>query len=296
MLKKPTCSCLSKQTIMTKGYLYIAVGEMFRHEAQRSSRSLRRFTTAPICLITDDNSFRSSDFDQIIYVSEIGRSFEVKISGIQLSPFDRTVFLDSDVFVCEPIDQIFEMLDYFEMVTSISQFGLSLSFWNQYDPKYELRLKDVFPEYSTGVIGWRKCESVDRFLAKWLELHRELNIIADMPTFREAFMASPVAMGTLPHEYNFTGIKSMAVATGKVRVIHERLGERWDDLRTHMADFDFMDKFARRINRIEIKRLIIPYVGVIPYYFSPFYIKQKLKRMFGIKMKRKRESYIEKEA
>ncbi len=77
-----------------------------------------------------------------------------------------------------------------------------------------------------------------------------------------------------------------------VRVIHDRLGEKWNNLRPHMADFDYMDKLARRINKDTGKRLIIPYIGVIPFTWSPFNIKRKIKSLIGIKAKKKRESFF----
>jgi hypothetical protein len=277
---------------MTCGYLYIAIGEMFRYEAQRSSKSLKRFTQFPVCLITDDPSFQSKEFDQIIYVENIGNSFEVKISGMQLSPFNKTIFLDTDTFVCSSIDGVFDFLDYFDLATTLEPKGHSINFWRNYQPHYSIKLKGVLHEFNTGVVGFNKSPAVVSFFSTWLQVHRKLNMYADMPTFREAYLQSNVKIGILPHEYNFTGLKSLAIAHGKVRVIHDRLGEKFNDLRPHMADFDYMDRLAKRINRIEVKRLIIPYIGVIPYNFSPYYIKRKIKRMLGIRAKRKRESFV----
>jgi hypothetical protein len=277
---------------MTCGYLYIAIGEMFRYEAERSSKSLKRFTQFPTCLVTDDPNFQSKEFDQIIHVENIGRSFEVKITGMQLSPFDKTVYLDTDTFVCNPIDEVFEFLDYFDLATTLEPKGHSVNFWKNYQPDYPIKLKGVLHEFNTGVVGFNKSPAVVEFFSTWLRIHRELNMYADMPTFREAYLQARVKVGILPHEYNFTGLKSLAIAYGKVRVIHDRLGEKFNDLRPHMADFEFMDRLAKRINKTEIKRLVVPYLGVIPYNFSPYYIKQKIKRMLGIKTKKKRESFV----
>jgi hypothetical protein len=275
---------------MNYGYLYIAIGDLFLKEAELSARSLRRFTKYPVCLVTDNPVFHSMHFSQIIRVENIGRSFEVKIAGMQLSPYDKTVFLDCDTFVCNPIDEIFDLLDKFDMAMTVYQGGISKSFWDKYKPDYKLSLVNSLYEYHTGVIGFKKNKTVTDFIDKWLSIHRDLNIYADMPTFREAFLKYPLMVATLPYEYNVQGIKSMTVLHGPVRVIHERLGERWNNLRSHYASFSRMDKFAKRINKKECKRLLIPYVGIIPYYFSPFYIKQKIKKMFGVKVKRKRES------
>src|SRR5688572_8197644 len=113
---------------ITCGYLYVAIGEMFRQEAECSARSLRRFTKYPTCLVTDHPTYNSTAFDQIIRVQNIGRSFEVKITGMQLSPFDKTVFLDCDTFVCSSIDDIFGFLEYFDMATTLDARGSSTTF------------------------------------------------------------------------------------------------------------------------------------------------------------------------
>src|SRR5690606_25020653 len=129
----------------------------------------------------------------------IGRSFEVKITGMQMSPFDRTVFLDSDTFVCNPIDEIFELLDYFDMASTLDVKGCSVNFWKEYQPDYKIKLKGVLHEFNTGVVGFKKNSAVSLFLQEWLSIHRELNMYADMPTFREAFLRHPIKIGVLPH-------------------------------------------------------------------------------------------------
>ncbi|MBL7849458.1 MAG: hypothetical protein JNN04_01060 [Cyclobacteriaceae bacterium] len=276
----------------SRGYVYIAIGEMFRHEAEQSCRSLKRFTSYPVVLITDDESYKSVYFDDVILANDLGRSFEVKITGMMRSPFQRTVFLDTDTFVCASIDSIFEFLDYFDFAMTLDMNGHSISFWRQYQPDYHLKLKDTLHEFNTGVVGFVRSKEVNEFFDTWLQTHRELGMYADMPTFREAFLKRPVRIGVLPHEYNFTGIKSMVTAYTTVRIIHDRLGEKWNNLRPHMADFVYMDKLAKRINRQTCKRLIIPYVGIIPFSWSPFNVKRKIKASLGIKARKKRDSFF----
>ncbi|MBN8575719.1 MAG: hypothetical protein J0L66_02210 [Cytophagales bacterium] len=279
-------------TDQSYGYLYIAIGEMFRHEAEQSCRSLKRFTKYPVILCTDQPDYKPIYFDDVIHAGDLGKSFEVKITGMMRSPFKRTVFLDTDTFVCASIDSVFEFLNYFDFAMTLDMHGHSTSFWKQYQPNYKVELQGTLHEFNTGVVGFVTNSQTREFFNTWLHIHRELGMYADMPTFREAFLRKPVRIGILPHEFNFTGIKSMVMAYTTVRVIHDRLGEKWNDLRPHMADFKFMEKLAKRINKKNYKRLIIPYVGVIPFSWSPFNIKKKLKSLLGIKAKKKRESFF----
>ncbi|MCX7745006.1 MAG: hypothetical protein N2167_10630 [Flavobacteriales bacterium] len=274
------------------GYLYIAVGEMFRNEAEQSCRSLKRFTRFPVVLITDEPNYQTVYFDSVIYADDLGHSFEVKIRGMMRSPFQRTIYLDTDTFVCASIDSIFEFLDYFDFAMTLDQYGHSYSFWKTYQPNYPIALQNTLHEFNTGVVGYVKSSIVENFFGLWLQIHRQLGMYADMPTFREAFLKMPVRIGILPGEYNFTGIKSMAIAYNIIRVIHDRLGEKWNNLRPHMADYDSMDKIAKRLNKRSCKRLIIPYIGVIPFMWSPYNMKRKFKSWLGIKAKKKRESFF----
>lgn len=154
---------------MSSGYLYIAIGEMFRLEAERSCRSLKRFTTKSVCLITDDPEFSSNHFDQIITVEDIGRSFEVKIAGMQLSPFKKTVYLDTDTFVCASIDGIFDMLEYFDMAMTLEPKGHSMNFWRQYQPAYNPKLMHILHEFNTGVVGFNLNSETIFFFSKMVK-------------------------------------------------------------------------------------------------------------------------------
>lgn len=281
---------------MTEGYYYVAVGhEVFLKEAEISARSLRRWTDRPIALYTDWGDYQSDLFDEIIVESDPIRrkSFVTKVQGLNSAPFDKTIFLDNDTFVCLPIDDVFEILDHFDLAVTQEPSGHSYGYWRQYNPEYELRMREVWPEYHTGVMGIRKNDLTRRLMARWLEVHQELDIHADMCSFRETVIEffeqdDPVHIHFLPHEYNFQGIKSGTFAYLPIRVIHERLGERWGDLRARALDFEAMSSYAEKINRLTGKRLVLPYGRPIPYWWSPFYVKSRIKRMLGVKMKPKR--------
>lgn len=148
----------------SRGYVYIAVGEMFRYEAEQSCRSLKRFTKLPVILITDVLNYKSTYFDSVICVNDLGRSFEVKIKGMMYTPFKRTIFLDTDTFVCASIDSIFDFLDYFDFAMTLDQYGHSYSFWKIYQPNYPIVLENTLHEFNTGVIGYVKMMLSSNFL------------------------------------------------------------------------------------------------------------------------------------
>ena len=45
-------------------------------------------------------------------------SFLDKIIALSRTPFEKTLFLDTDTFVIEPLDEIFELLERFDMAAA----------------------------------------------------------------------------------------------------------------------------------------------------------------------------------
>lgn len=274
------------------GYLYIAIGKRYVMEAQISARSLRRFTRLPVCLITDDASFKSDLFDTVITVNAPG-DFVAKIIGLALTPFERTVYMDNDTFVCSPIDEMFDVLDYFEMSMMPYPFLHSYGFLQKYNPSYKLTYERIIPEYHLGVMVYKMTDAVKSMLREWLQVHEEMHIKADCTSFREIHFKylKDVRVAPLPFEYNYHGTHSFSIVYNEIKIIHERLGERWNTLTTVMLPYEKMEKKARQFNKHKGKRLIIPYIGVIPYRYSPYRIKYVLKRMLGIKKTKKAETF-----
>lgn len=277
---------------MSKGFLYIAFGKRYLQEVEISARSLKRFTQLPVCVVTDDTSFRSIYVDEII-IADALTDFVSKIVGLGKTVFERTVYLDTDTFVCAPIDQLFDVLDLFDMAMVVERNNHSYAFIEKYKPDFRIRYENVLPEYHTGVIVYKKNAAVAALLADWLTIHESLQLKADMPTFREAFIlhADKINIATLPFEYNYFGTHSLGFAHAEIKIIHERLGEKWNTLTRVMLPFNKMEKKAKRMNRYHCKRIIIPYLGVIPYTWSPYRIKYKLKVFFGIRKTKKAETF-----
>ncbi len=276
----------------SKGFLYTAVGVKYLKEAEIAATSLRRFTSLPICMITDDNTYTHPVFDQLIFVEPV-ETYANKILALSQTPFDKTIFLDSDTFVCAPIDNLFDALDIFDMAMTVDNFMHSYAFFLKHRPDFKLRYETVIPEYNTGVIAMTKNPATTKLLADWMRLHEEMNVKADMASFREAFIdnAHSVRIVPLPFEYNYHGTNSFGFLYNEVKVIHERLGEKWGTLTTMMLGFEKMDRLATKLNKYTIKRIVVPYFGVIPYTWSPYSIKKKIKRWFGVKHTKKAETF-----
>jgi alpha-N-acetylglucosamine transferase len=274
---------------MSKGFLYVAFGKRYLQEVETSARSLKRFTKLPVCVVTDDANFSSVYVDKIILTNTV-TDFVSKIIGLAKTPFEQTVFLDSDTFVCAPIDNLFHILELFDMCMCAERANHSYGF---IDKNFPLQYENILPEYHTGVIVFKQNEAVKKLMKDWLKLHIDNGFKADMPSFREAFIlnAKAVSIAPLPFEYNYHGTLSFGFAENKIHVIHERVGERWNTLTRVMLPYEKMEKKAKMMNKYHCKRIIVPYFGAVPYTWSPYRLKYKLKVFLGIKKTKKAETF-----
>ncbi len=274
------------------GFLYVGMGKKYRMEAEISARSLKQYTKYPTCIITEDPNYKNEYFD-IIIVADLVTDFYGKIVCMQKTPFQNTLFLDCDTFICSSVDHLFEGLDLFDMSLSPDRFYHDYGFIAQYNPAYKIKYENVIVQYHCGIILYRMNEAMRNFFKDWERIHLEQKMKSDMLSFRDAFIenVNKVTIFPLPFEYNYHGTLGYGVANMEIKIIHERLGERWNTLTTVMLPFEKMQKKAKQFNKYHCRRIIVPYIGVIPYKWNLYQLKKKLKKMLGIKRTPKAQTF-----
>ena len=146
---------------MSRGITYVAWGKCIA-EAERSSMSAKRFGYKS-CLITNEN-IESNYFDKIIKSrEEFTQDFNI-LSSYNLSPWDETLWLDSDTLVLGNLDYAFE---------KAKDFGISIviaphSFLGGRKLK---NIDNESPEYNCGAM-WidRNHPSMLNFGEKWQQI------------------------------------------------------------------------------------------------------------------------------
>ena len=269
------------KNVMSKGFIYVANQEKFLKEAIISAKSLKRFSNIPIAVILTENLVGNDleIFDDTIIVNELQKyTYLSKIIGMQNTPYDKTIFLDSDTFICSSIDNLFDLLYYFDFSTTIESKRHTTS-------KKDLLLKNILPEFNTGVIVYNNNDVMAKVFKDWFEKCNEWQIKNDMPGFRESILINcrEVRFSILPSEFNLHGLKTMTLIYGEVKVIHERYGVGLNSLTPYCQSFNKMDKLAYNLNIITYKRLYIKYIGLISYRLTPFNLIHKVKKLLGIK-------------
>lgn len=230
---------------MKKGFLYVANRQKFVDEALISSRSLRRFNREPICLVCTSDLVSpqvKAHFDEVIVFDEMEKhTYLSKVIGLQNTPFDNTIFLDSDTFITDTISELFKILELVDFATTLEQKLHTTNISN-------LQYKEIFPEFNSGVIVFRNNETMKKVLKDWFQFCLDNKMGNDMPGLRESVLINfdTVRFSILPNRYNEHGFSTMLILDQKVKIIHERLGYKRGVTTPHFMDMESMDRFAKK--------------------------------------------------
>jgi hypothetical protein len=148
-----------------------------------------------------------------------------KIDSILASPFERTIFMDCDCYLVEPIPELFEMLDHFDIAMP----------QENYRELYSIDVPGCFREYNAGLIAWKGC---DDLFTDWRRRFLQDNATRQQdrmprwfpcqPSLREALYYSGARLATLPVEYNWRGIGYVKTA---VKIVHRHGGAEREAIR-----------------------------------------------------------------
>lgn len=225
-----------------RGILYIATGRRHVGEMLASARSVRRHLPGvPIVVYTDQADLPGGVFDEIRRIEEPRHSFIDKIAPLCETPFERTIFLDTDTLACAPFDDLFTLLDRFELAAAHAPYRHDRPFVTP----------NCFAELNTGVLAYRRSPEMVAMFRDWLRLYQEEvaatgRMDSDQPAFREALYRSSLSVYVLPAEYNLRTVMPAAVGRCKVRIIHGR-----------GPDMEALERWVNASHRI---RLFLPSV------------------------------------
>ena len=198
--------------IMSKGAVYVATGEQFVKEAELAVKSLSDKMPDLSTTIVTDQGTDPSGFDNVLRLAEPSYSFKDKILGLQMSPYEKCVFLDTDTYVSKPFPELFELLNQFDIAVTHNQ--------NRDIHTSNLGVPKSFPEYSTGVIAFNKSETSNLF-ENWLKSYEDRHN-GDQPAFRKCLYEDDIRVTTLPREYNYS-VRIPAHLVKTVIIFHGRL-------------------------------------------------------------------------
>lgn len=206
--------------------MYSSSGEAHVAAALASARSSLRQNLVPHVLFASPPPKSVSDeADLSIEAFEASDNpYADKIANMRRSPFQRTIFLDSDTYVIRRITNVFDLLDDYELAAALAPGYRGLR-----DPE----VPTAFSEFNTGLVAWHAGRRTAAFLECWQQtyvawqreppfpLAGEPRGIADQPAFRRCAWKHRMRIMVLPPEYNYR-TSAPGTVVGKVRVIHGR--------------------------------------------------------------------------
>lgn len=215
---------------LRQGIVFVATGAKYLSEAVSSARRTRICSKCPICIFTDliDEASRFDCFDIILPIDQPLFTYGDKIPPLARSPFDQTLFLDTDAFLLDCPSKLLCLLKNFDLCASFSPVRKPDG-WNSSVPL------SIFPEYNTGVILYKKNQINCNLFESWNILYQDLfaqyDQSWDQASFRETLWKYITAQGirfyTLPQECNLRLTKPWTAGKGmKVSVVHGRIPDK----------------------------------------------------------------------
>ncbi|MEX0653193.1 MAG: sulfotransferase [Phycisphaeraceae bacterium] len=180
-----------------RGIVFIAAGDFFAQAAVNAARSIRE--TNPglgVHLFTDSRAVDGSVFDGVTRIEDGHR--RSKVDYLSESPFERTLYLDTDVRVVADIGEMFDLLDRFDIALAHAH--------SRENPNttrtWRHEIPAAFPQLNGGVILYKKAPAVAKLLDDWRTAYHTAGFKKDQVTLRELVWLSDLRLAVLPPEYN----------------------------------------------------------------------------------------------
>lgn len=209
---------------MTKGVLYIFYGDpKYKNEAIVSAQSLKKFCSDIHITAFSDAKFESQYFDDVVLVKPTG--VRSKVDYIWDSPYEETLFLDSDVIINRDISDLFSILVKFDLGVA-HDLARKREKYSKMMPEYKA-IPYSFSEVNTGVISFKKNERTRELFELWKKYYGRYqkrlfsSCPWDQPSFRISLWKSSASFYIFPQEYN---IRSLANRE-KQNKFHHEFGE-----------------------------------------------------------------------
>jgi hypothetical protein len=203
----------------TIGVIFATTGKNYTELAARAAQSVKDSCPGLAVDLFTDQPVDMPVFDRIHQLDDPWR--RSKIDAMTLSRFDKTLYLDADLFVIADIRDVFEVLDRFEIALAHDESrngGHAQVIWRK-------PLPNAFPQFNTGVIAFRQDSKVIELFKSWSVAVRENDFKGDQRMMRELLWDSDLRVATLPREYNlmrYTRLRHWLIRDGAPRVIHSR--------------------------------------------------------------------------
>jgi hypothetical protein len=248
---------------MNRGVLYIATGEACYREAVKSAKSLRAHNKALCLALFSDRESVDPVFDIYEQIQDPMFSTFDKVRYLWKTPFNETLYLDSDTFVTADLEPMFSSLKYCDFLGALAHGADS--------PRSAYaEVPGCLWEINGGVLLFKRTDAVQKMLASWYDEYKRVKELMkaspyggkryerDQPSLRHlVWQSSGVRVGILPPEYNFLRYFG-SVAWGKALIVHGRGN---------------IEEVAEQVNRYTGNRIYLQGGGVFQDFYELSFAK-----------------------
>lgn len=247
------------------GVVYVATGPDFVDEAEISAEQMRNVMPDVDITLFSDRHTNSSIFDSVVHIDSPAYSFLDKVESIQRSPYQKTLYLDTDIYVNKPVYELFDILDEFDIAASIDAHQQPVIPNDEYAaPEIYTGEYDPIPEFNCGLLSFRDNGRVKECFENWESKYNTETDWADQPSLMHTFNYSDVRCCPLPRRYNYIpGLRNSV--SGTVKIFHNRLYPKME-LGYKDVPPQQISKLIKRVNRTPKARVTYPYRGEIKDY------------------------------
>ncbi|MGC8201702.1 putative nucleotide-diphospho-sugar transferase [Aliiroseovarius sp. PTFE2010] len=217
----------------SRGVIYVATGADYVDLAVRSAHSLRVVEPhLPIVLFSDGPV--DGPFDQVLPVPRAHA--RAKLEAMAATPFQRTLFLDADTRVLAPLDDLFDVLDRFDLALAHDVRRASALI-----QEGTVKTPYAFGQMNSGVMLYRRSPEMLAFLDEWARRYHADGHVRDQVPLKDLLWESDLRFYVLPEEFNLrrvTMLDAWEPLDARPTILHShRLmdhmrgkGERYDDM------------------------------------------------------------------
>jgi hypothetical protein len=187
------------------GIVYLATGSRYLKQCFFSAKNVKKkCKNISTTLITDKKI--TNKYLNNVKIAKFNCKRHKQDYLFEKSPYDYSLYLDTDTKVVYSILEVFEILNKFD-IALVQDFSRKNKRWSKVIKDYD-NIPYSFPEYCGGVILFKKTKKVEQFFKLWKELFYKYNNMFkevknhDQPSLRVSLWNSDLRIHTLPIEYN----------------------------------------------------------------------------------------------
>ena len=207
---------------MSIGAIYVITrDERYLNLLRASADSVKNAMPDLPITVFSEFPVKHGSIDRVIPIKAAGDGFYDKARMMLDSPYERTIFVDADIYVAEPFPELFALLDRFDCAATHEEY-LNTD-WSNHYPRPDIPLS--FPEFNTGILVYRRSANMEKTLQAWGQLYRDYleknprQVINDQPFFRVAAYYGEARIATLGREYNCK-FRGQGYLNGRAKLLH----------------------------------------------------------------------------